>query len=106
MRDFRERGGFVVALTDDEVSTIARLARLELAPEEIPEYRGNLERLLVIVDELAQINTDEVLPMAHPLDLEQRLRPDVVTERDEREANQSGAPSVVDGLYVVPKVID
>jgi aspartyl-tRNA(Asn)/glutamyl-tRNA(Gln) amidotransferase subunit C len=46
------------------------------------------------------------MPMAHPLDQVQRLRPDVVTERDQREQFQAIAPQVEAGLYLVPKVIE
>jgi len=53
-----------------------------------------------------QVNTDDVQPMAHPMDVAQRLRPDVVTESNQREKFQSIAPDVEAGLYRVPKVIE
>jgi aspartyl-tRNA(Asn)/glutamyl-tRNA(Gln) amidotransferase subunit C len=95
-----------VALTDEEVEAIAHLARLELSPEEIAHYRGDLERILALVQQFAEVETDEIEPMAHPLDLEQRLRVDAVTESDQHELFQSIAPNVSDDLYVVPRVIE
>ena len=58
------------------------------------------------MDQLSQADTTDVVPMAHPLDAAQRLRPDVVTEPDRRDENQENAPAVSDGLYLVPKVIE
>ncbi len=95
-----------MALTDEEVEAIAHLARLELSPEEIAHYRGDLERILALVQQFAEVETDEIEPMAHPLDLEQRLRVDAVTESDQHELFQSIAPNVSDDLYVVPRVIE
>jgi aspartyl-tRNA(Asn)/glutamyl-tRNA(Gln) amidotransferase subunit C len=56
--------------------------------------------------QMSELNTDNVSPMAHPLDQIQRLRPDVVTEHNQREHFQAIAPQVEDGLYLVPKVIE
>ncbi len=95
-----------MVLTDEEVEAIAHLARLELGPEEIAHYRGDLERILALVQQFAEVETDEIEPMAHPLDLEQRLRVDAVTESDQHELFQSIAPNVSDALYVVPRVIE
>ena len=95
-----------MALTDEEVEAIAHLARLELSPEEIAHYRGDLERILALVQQFAEVEPDEIEPMAHPLDLEQRLRVDAVTESDQHELFQSIAPNVSDDLYVVPRVIE
>jgi aspartyl-tRNA(Asn)/glutamyl-tRNA(Gln) amidotransferase subunit C len=55
---------------------------------------------------LSQADTTDVVPMAHPLDAAQRLRPDVVTETDGRDEFQENAPAVSDGFYLVPKVIE
>ena len=95
-----------MTLTDESVQAIAQLARLALEPDEIGRYRGDLERILALVETLSAVETDGVEPMAHPLDLEQRLRPDAVTEEDQHALFQSLAPDVRDRLYVVPKVIE
>jgi aspartyl-tRNA(Asn)/glutamyl-tRNA(Gln) amidotransferase subunit C len=55
---------------------------------------------------MSAVDTADVVPMAHPLDMAQRLRPDVVAEADQREAFQAVAPQTDAGLYLVPKVIE
>ena len=82
------------------------LARLHVADEEIADTADKLSRIVDFVDQLAKAPTDDVVPMAHPLNAAQRLRPDVVTETDERDRIQGNAPAVKDGLYLVPRVIE
>jgi aspartyl-tRNA(Asn)/glutamyl-tRNA(Gln) amidotransferase subunit C len=82
------------------------LARLKLTDDEYAESVRKLSRIVDFVDQLSRADTAGVVPMAHPLDAAQRLRPDVVTESDERDRFQENAPSVADGLYLVPKVIE
>jgi len=82
------------------------LARLRLADEEFAETVDKLSRIVDFVDQLSKAATQDVVPMAHPLDASQRLRPDEVTERDDRDRFQANAPLVRDGLYLVPKVIE
>ena len=95
-----------MSLTEDQVQQIATLARLKLKAEEHAELVDKLSRIVDFVDHLSEADTDGVVPMAHPLDVAQRLRPDAVTESDERDRFQENAPSVTDGLYLVPKVIE
>ncbi len=94
-----------MSLTGDQVRHIASLARLELEAEEFDDVVGKLSRIVDFVDRLQAAETDDVLPMAHPLDQVQRLRPDRVTEIVDRDAVQANAPAVRDGFYLVPKVI-
>ena len=95
-----------MSLDKDQVQQIAVLARLRLADEEFAETVDKLSRIVDFVDQLSQADTEHVIPMAHPLDVAQRLRPDAVTEDDDRDRFQDNAPSVQDGLYLVPKVIE
>ena len=95
-----------MSLDKDQVQQIAVLARLRLDDEEVAETVDKLSRIVDFVDQLSQADTDHVVPMAHPLDVAQRLRPDAVTEVDAREHFQENAPSVQDGFYLVPKVIE
>jgi len=95
-----------VSLDKDQVQHIAMLARLRLADEEIAESVEKLSRIVDFVDQLSQVATDDVVPMAHPLQESQRLRPDEVTEKTDRDLVQQNAPSVDGGLYLVPKVIE
>ncbi len=95
-----------MSLDKDQVQHIAMLARLRLADDEFAEMQDKLSRIVDFVDQLSAAPTDDVVPMAHPLNQAQRLRPDQVTEADERERVQKNAPSVADGLYLVPKVLE
>jgi len=95
-----------MSLERSDVEKIAHLARLEIAEDDIPEYAQNLSKILDLVAEMNQANTDGVEPMAHPLDAVQRLRDDVVTETNQREHFQQNAPQVEQGLFLVPKVIE
>lgn len=93
-------------LSAEQVKQVAHLARLELKPEQLEPYAGQLSNILQMVGQLAAARTDAVEPMAHPLDMMQRLRADAVTEADCRGGFQAIAPAVEDGLYLVPKVIE
>ena len=96
-----------MALTREQIASIAALARLDLTPAEIPVYQESLSKILDFVGALERAGTTGVTPMAHPLPgLSQRLRPDVVTEQDRHEEYQRNAPQVAAGLYLVPKVIE
>mgnify|MGYP004704779145 FL=1 len=95
-----------MSLTPDEVRSIARLARLAISDRDIPRYADNLSRILDFVAQLDKADTTSVAPMAHPLDMSQRLREDAVTESNQRELFQKNAPQVEAGLYLVPKVIE
>ena len=95
-----------MSLTPDDVKAIARLARLAIAEEDIPAYAKNLSSILEFVAQLDKADTAAVQPMAHPLDMSQRLRDDAITEKVERERYQENAPEVEAGLYLVPKVVE
>jgi aspartyl-tRNA(Asn)/glutamyl-tRNA(Gln) amidotransferase subunit C len=95
-----------MSLEKKDVINIAHLARLAIDEQDIPQYERNLSNILHLVEQMNAIDTANVEPMAHPLDTHQRLRPDEVTETDQREHFQAIAPATEDGLYLVPKVIE
>lgn len=95
-----------MALDSAAVARIAHLARLGIEEADIPAYARNLSDILAFVEQLEAVATEGVPPLAHPLEARQRLRPDEVTETDNREAFQAIAPRVEAGLYLVPKVIE
>lgn len=95
-----------MSLDAEQVKKIAHLARIEINDADIPGYADTLSSILDLVDQMAAVNTDNVEPMAHPMDASQRLRADVVTETNNREQFQSVAPKTEDGLYLVPQVIE
>jgi aspartyl-tRNA(Asn)/glutamyl-tRNA(Gln) amidotransferase subunit C len=95
-----------MALDESEVLRIAHLARLQLDPADTERMGAELGQILEFVEQMNVVDVAEVAPMAHPLDATQRLRPDAVTETDQRERYQAIAPAVAGGLYLVPKVIE
>lgn len=95
-----------MALSPGEVRRIAHLARLAITDEQIDAYAGELSSILELVDRMQAVDTAGVTPMAHPQNAIQRLRPDVVTETDQRERYQRIAPAVERGLYLVPRVVE
>jgi aspartyl-tRNA(Asn)/glutamyl-tRNA(Gln) amidotransferase subunit C len=95
-----------MAIESSDIAKLAKLARIEINDAAAQEAAKSISEVLALVDQLQAINTDGVLPMAHPLDAVQKLRPDVITETNQREAFQSIAPATEAGLYLVPQVIE
>ena len=95
-----------MAFDKAEVEKIAQLARLYISDSEIDEVTGRIRDILALIDQMQSVDTDDVVPLAHPLDLTQRLREDDVTECNRRDELQLLAPKVEQGLYLVPKVIE
>jgi aspartyl-tRNA(Asn)/glutamyl-tRNA(Gln) amidotransferase subunit C len=95
-----------MSLNSDEVRRIAHLARLAMDDREAEGFAAALSDIFDFVEALNGADIEGVAPMAHPLDAEQRLRPDAVTETDQRERFQALAPAVEGGLYLVPRVIE
>lgn len=95
-----------MSLEPDTVLKIAHLARLHLPRDDVERFAGELSTILAFIEQMSGVDTSGVVPLAHPLDMTQPLRADVVTEQDRREEFQANAPAVRDGLYLVPKVIE
>lgn len=95
-----------MALNKKDVEKIAHLARLEMSEQDAGTYADTLSRILGLIEQMNAVDTEAVLPMAHPRDDGLRMRADAVTERDQRERFQSVAPAAEAGLYLVPKVIE
>lgn len=95
-----------MSLSLDDISRIARLARIEISSAEATQTRDQLNNILAFVEQLQAVNTDGIAPMAHAVDVVQRLRVDAVTEVDRRDAFQAIAPETEAGLYLVPQVIE
>ena len=93
-------------LDRSDVEKIAHLARLAVSEDEKDRYAQDLSNILGLVEEMNAVDTTGVTPMAHPLHMVQRLRPDAPTESDRRELFQQIAPAAEEGLYLVPKVIE
>jgi aspartyl-tRNA(Asn)/glutamyl-tRNA(Gln) amidotransferase subunit C len=89
-------------LTPEDVSRIAHLARLELSPAEGSAMQTQLNEFFKIVEQIKPLPT----PLSAIGNVELRLRPDAVTETNNREANMANAPAAEEGLFLVPKVIE
>ncbi|MBL8516187.1 MAG: Asp-tRNA(Asn)/Glu-tRNA(Gln) amidotransferase subunit GatC [Betaproteobacteria bacterium] len=95
-----------MSLTDADVRRIAHLARLAVSDTEVEAARGQLNGIFDMVEALRAVDTTGIEPMAHAVEMGQRLRDDAVTAPDLRDKYQAAAPAVEDGLYLVPKVIE
>ena len=97
-------------LSRDDVHRIAELARIEVPEEGLAALQQSLNGIFGLIEQIAAVDTRGVEPLYTPLSAIQavhlRLRDDVVTESNEREANQRSAPAVEDGLFLVPKVVE
>lgn len=88
------------------VAQVAHLARVEIDDASVAGFATEMTNVLDLAGQMDEVDTSQVEPMAHPLHAVQRLRPDVVSESDQREAFQSQAPAVDGGYYLVPQVIE
>lgn len=95
-----------MTLSADQVRHVARLARLAVDDQDVPEVATKLNSVLELLDQMQALDTQGVEPLTNPLDRTQVLRPDAVTETNQREHLMSNAPAQKDGLFLVPKVID
>ena len=95
-----------MTIQQDDIDAIAELARIRISAQHRGAVTDSIAAILELVDQLQAVDTSAVEPMAHPLDATAILRPDEVTEGDDREIFQALAPEVEDGLYLVPRVID
>lgn len=99
-----------MALTSQDIARIANLARLELSDSESERMLTQINGFFDIVEKMRAVDTAGIEPLSHPVaavqDVALRLRDDVPSEPDNREANQQSAPAVERGLFLVPKVIE
>jgi aspartyl-tRNA(Asn)/glutamyl-tRNA(Gln) amidotransferase subunit C len=95
-----------MSLTPSDVARIAKLAKLELSPNEAETTRQQLNAVFDVFEQLLAVDTEGVKPMTHPTSSHLRLREDQVSEPNRREDYQKVAPETEAGLYLVPKVIE
>ncbi len=99
-----------MALQSQDIDRIAHLARLALKPEESQRMLGQINGFFDIVEQMRAVDTTGIAPLAHPVaaiqEIALRLRSDIASEPNQREANQRSAPAVERGLFLVPKVIE
>lgn len=95
-----------MSLSIADVEKVARLARLAMTEQEIHTAQAQLSNIFGLIAEMQAVDTTGIEPMSHSQDLSQRLREDIVTETNQREAFQAIAPQTEAGLYLVPQVIE
>ena len=95
-----------MTISREDIEKVAVLARIQVTEEQIACLETDLGNILNLVNQLQSADTKSVEPLAHPLDAVQRLRPDVVSEPNQRDEFQALAPATEDGLYLVPRVIE
>lgn len=99
-----------MSLNPQDIRRIAHLARLELRPDESERMLTQINGFFALVERMRAVDTTGVAPLTHPVesvqDVALRLRDDVASEPNDREANQQSAPAVERGLFLVPKVIE
>lgn len=95
-----------MALNIEDIKRIAYLARIQINEQEAASTLSKLSGILGLIEQMQAVNTEGIEPMSHSQDLKQRLREDVVTQTNQREAFQAIAPLTENGLYLVPKVIE
>ena len=95
-----------MSLSIADVEKVARLARLAMTGQEIQTAQAQLSNIFGLIAEMQAVDTSGIKPMSHSQDLSQRLREDVITATNQREAFQAIAPQTEAGLYLVPQVIE
>ncbi len=95
-----------MSITHDEIKNIAHLARIKITEEEADATIKKLSGILNLIEDMKKVDTTNIAPMSHGQSVTQRLREDIVTEKNQREKLQKIAPEVSGGLYIVPQVIE
>ena len=95
-----------MSITHDEIKKIAHLARIKITEEEADATIKKLSSILNLIENMKKVDTTNIAPMSHGQSVTQRLREDIVTEKNQREKLQKIAPEVSGGLYIVPQVIE
>ncbi|MBF6057152.1 MULTISPECIES: Asp-tRNA(Asn)/Glu-tRNA(Gln) amidotransferase subunit GatC [Thiomicrorhabdus] len=95
-----------MSIGKSEVEYISRLAMIDVAENEVEQVSAKLSKVLDLFAQMEAVNTEGVEPMAHPHDVQQRLRADEITETDQHEKLQSVAPATAKDMYLVPQVIE
>ena len=93
-------------VTEEVVRNIAELVQLKVDDADIQQLTKGMQNILALADQMQAIDTDGIEPVSNPLDASQKLRPDTVTEENQRELFQSIAPATEAGLYLVPRVVE
>ena len=95
-----------MSIDKSDIEHLCNLSKLNLDDEEQSVFLRQMQSILDMIEELQEVDTGDIAPMAHPLQMTQRLREDEVTEFNDREKYQKNTDFAEDGFYKVPKVIE
>ena len=95
-----------MSVKKSEIAHISSLSKLKMEDAEMDKYTRQISEILKMIQQLEKVDTHDIEPMAHPLNMKQRLRMDLVTEENQRELYQENAVEFEEGFYKVPKVIE
>jgi aspartyl-tRNA(Asn)/glutamyl-tRNA(Gln) amidotransferase subunit C len=95
-----------ITVNQDLVIAVAELSQLNIDVTDIDGYAGDMTKVLALVEQMHHVDTHDIAPMSNPTDASQQLRPDEVTEADQRERFQAIAPETDGGFYLVPRVVE
>ena len=95
-----------MTIKKSEIAYISSLSKLKMEDAEMENYSLQISDILKMIRQLEMVDTDDIEPMSHPLNMKQRLRVDVMTEENHRELYQKNAVEFEEGFYKVPKVIE
>lgn len=95
-----------MSLDTKTVKKVASLARIRMSDEELERMAPQLSKIIGFVEQLAEVNTDNIEPLASVVDITLRLREDSVTDGDYSEKILKNAPEQTQGFFVVKKIIE
>ena len=95
-----------MSLDKESVKKVASLARIRMSDEELERMVPQLSKIIGFVEQLAEVNTDNIEPLANVVDITPELRKDVVNDGDCADKVLKNAPEETQGYFVVPKVVE
>ena len=95
-----------MTISNEDIKHLAKLSCLKLDQSKIDQVKDKLTRILDLIHDMNKVNTQNITPLAHPLDLSQPLREDKITAKDEREQLQKNVEYTENGFYIVPQFIE
>lgn len=95
-----------MSVTKDDIAKVAHLARIRIEDSQVPAVTDSINEILALVDQMQQVDTSQIEPLANPHDAVQILRTDEVTAVNQRDKLLANAPNSEAGLFLVPQVIE
>jgi aspartyl-tRNA(Asn)/glutamyl-tRNA(Gln) amidotransferase subunit C len=89
-----------------DVAKVASLARIKVDEKELAAYAPQLSNIIGFVEQLSEVDTDNVEPLANVVDITLRLREDKITDGGIQTEVLANAPETLEGFFVVPKVVE